>query len=275
MTIPGPLSDSETTPARLAVINDTNPNTQLGIDVGGTSIKGAVVDLSTGQLAGHIHSTPTPDTATPEQIAVLIRQIAAAENWSGRVGVALPGVISGSRLRHAPNLSSVWEKDGALDCLQATGDAGAVLINDADAAGLAELTYGRSDGSTDGLTIVLTFGTGIGSALIHNGHLIPNSELGGLLGPGGRFEDVASGRAILEDDLSPVQWAKRAQPFFEQLEAILNPVGWVLGGGLSENFQRYSSRLKLARPVTAAHLRLHAGIVGAAAAVQHSRPPDK
>ncbi len=274
MKISGPALDPGASLAQPALVNGINPNAQLGVDVGGTSIKGALVNLSTGQLAGRIHSTPTPDAATPEQVASLIRQIAASENWDDRVGVALPGVITGSRLCHAPNLSAAWERDGALDCLRDAGDAGTVLINDADAAGLAELTYGCSDGPRDGLTIVLTFGTGIGSALIHDGSLIANSELGGLHGPAGRFEDVASGRAILEDELSPVEWAQRAQPYFDQLETMLNPVRWVLGGGLSENFQQYSSRLKLSQPVTAAHLRLHAGIVGAAAAVQHSRSAD-
>lgn len=245
---------------------------QLGIDVGGTSIKGAIVDLRSGQLAGPIHSAQTPGTATPEQVALLVRQIAAAEQWIDRVGVALPGVIVGSCLRHAPNLSSAWEREGALGRLRTSGDAEMVLINDADAAGLAELTYGRSGRSDNGLTVVLTFGTGIGSALLHDGDLIANSELGGLVGGAGRFEDVASGRAISDGELTPAQWAERAQPYFDQLEAMLNPGRWVLGGGLSEQFEQYASRLMLTKPVAIAHLGVHAGIVGAAAAVRRSGP---
>ena len=252
---------------------------QLGIDVGGTSIKGAIVDLHTGQLAGPIHSAQTPGTATPEQVSALVRQMAAAEHWTDPVGVALPGVIVGSCLRHAPNLSSAWEREGALDRLRTPGDAEIVLINDADAAGLAELTYGQPDRPDNGLTVVLTFGTGIGSALLHDGNLIANSELGGLAVDAVRFEDVASGRAISDDELTPAGWAERAQPYFDQLEAMLNPGRWVLGGGLSESFEKYSSRLKLSKPVDIAHLGMHAGIVGAAAAVERpglsGRPSDR
>lgn len=265
-----PVVDSQASAARPTGTDGTALVPQLGIDVGGTSIKGAIVDLRTGQLAGQIHHALTPETATPEQVASLIRQIAKAEDWADPVGVALPGVIVGSCLRHAPNLSDAWERDGALHRLRSSGDAGIVLINDADAAGLAELTYGRSDSSEDGLTIVLTFGTGIGSALLHNGDLIANSELGGIVVGAGRFEDVASGRAISDHELTPAQWAERAQPYFDQLEAMLNPGRWVLGGGLSEKFEQYSSRLELSKPVDIAHLGVHAGIVGAAAAAGRS-----
>ena len=239
---------------------------QLGIDVGGTSIKGAVVDLGAGELAGGIHTEPTPPTATPGDVVDAIGRIAAAAGWSGPVGVALPGLIDGSSLRHAPNLSSTWEQDGALACLRSSEGANAVLINDADAAGLAELTYGNAGLDRGGLTIVLTFGTGIGSALLHNGDLIANSELGGLVGTNGRFEEIASGRAISTEELTPVEWAARAQPFFDELEAMLNPSRWVVGGGLSENFDRFASRLELSKPISVAHLGVHAGVVGAAVA---------
>lgn len=244
--------------------------TQLGIDVGGTSIRGAVVDLATGELAGAIRSESTPETATPGDVVAAIGRIASVAGWSGPVGVALPGVIDGSSLRHAPNLSRAFEEDGALACLQAPDGANAVLINDADAAGLAELTYGDAGLDRDGLTIVLTFGTGIGSALLHNGDLIANSELGGLVGTNGRFEEIASGRAISAEELTPVEWARRAQPFFDELEAMLNPSRWVVGGGLSENFDRFASRLELSKPISVAHLGVHAGVVGAAVAVGRS-----
>ena len=244
--------------------------TQLGIDVGGTSIKGAVVDLSAGGLAGAIHTEPTPPTATTADVVASIGRIAVAAGWSGPVGVALPGVIDGSSLRHAPNLSASWEDPDALACLRSADGADAVLINDADAAGLAELTYGDAAIDSDGLTIVLTFGTGIGSALLHNGDLIANSELGGLIGTNGRFEEIASGRAISVEGLTPVEWARRAQPFFDELEAILNPSRWVVGGGLSENFDRFASRLQLSKTISVAHLGVHAGIVGAAVAVRRA-----
>ena len=245
---------------------------QLGIDVGGTSIKGAVVDLSVGEPEGRVHTEPTPPTATPQDVSAAIRRIAGTLEWTGPVGVALPGVIDGSSLCHAPNLSAAWEDDGALACLSDLGGANAVLINDADAAGLAELMYGDDGLAGAGLTIVLTFGTGIGSALLHDGSLIANSELGALVGVDGRFEEIASGRAISTEALTPVEWARRAQPFFDELEAILNPSRWVVGGGLSNDFERYSSKLELAKPISVAHRGMHAGIVGAAVAVRH---PDR
>jgi len=186
--------------------------------------------------------------------------------WTGPVGVALPGMISGSSLRHAPNLCASWGQADALTWLRAPNGGNAVLINDADAVGLAELAYGDTSLNGSGLTIVLTFGTGIGSALLYNGDLIADSELGGLTGVRGRFEEVASGRAISTESLTPVEWARRAQPFFDELQAILNPSRWVVGGGLSDDFEKFASKLELATPVSVARGGIHAGIVGAAVA---------
>ena len=243
---------------------------QLGVDVGGTSIKGAVVDLSAGELAGGIHSEPTPPTATPGDVVAAIGRIAAAAGWPGPVGVALPGVIDGSSLRHAPNLSSAWKKDGALACLRAPEGANAVLINDADAAGLAELTYGDAGLDRAGLTIVLTFGTGIGSALLHNGE--SHRQL--RAGRSRRHQRAVRGDRVGPGDLQrgaqPRRVGRRAQPFFDELETMLNPSRWVVGGGLSENFDRFASRLKLSKPISAAHLGVHAGVVGAAVATRRA-----
>ena len=239
---------------------------QVGIDVGGTSIKGAVVDLTVGEPSGPVLTEATPPTATPHDVIAAIGRITSAVGWTGPVGVALPGVIDGLSLRHAPNLDASWEDADALACLRAPSGANAVLINDADAAGLAELRYGEAPLRVTGLTIVLTFGTGVGSALLHNGGLIANSELGGLIVGGACFEDVASGRAISTDGLTPSQWAQRAQPFFEMIEAVLHPSCWVVGGGLSNDFDRFVSELELSKPISVAHRGMHAGIVGAAVA---------
>ena len=242
--------------------------TRLGIDVGGTSIKGAVVDLDVGKPAGQVLIERTPPTATPGDVVAAIQRIAVAMQWSGPVGIALPGMISGSSLRHAPNLCASWERADALTWLRAPGGGNAVLVNDADAVGLAQLMYGDASLGGSGLTIVLTFGTGIGSALLHDGNLIADSELGGLTGAGGRFEEVASGRAISTEALTPVEWAKRAQPFFDELQAVLNPSRWVVGGGLSDDFEEFSSKLELSKPISVAHCGMHAGIVGAAVAAR-------
>lgn len=247
-------------------VPDGDATVWLGIDVGGTSIKGAIVDLETGRLTRQVLTERTPPTATPGDVAAATRRIAAAMQWTGLVGVALPGMISGSSLRHAPNLCASWEQADALTWLRAPNGGNAVLVNDADAVGLAELAYGDASLNGSGLTIVLTFGTGIGSALLYNGDLISDSELGGLTGVGGRFEEVASGRAISTEALTPLEWARRAQPFFDELQAILNPSRWVVGGGLSDDFEKYSSRLELSSPVSVARGGIHAGIVGAAVA---------
>ena len=137
----------------------------LGIDVGGTSIKGSIVDVEAGRLTRHVLVEPTPPTATPGDVAAAARRIAAAMQWTGPVGIALPGMISGSSLRHAPNLCASWEQADALSWLRAPNGGNAVLINDADAVGLAELVYGGAGLDDSGLTIVLTFGTARASAV--------------------------------------------------------------------------------------------------------------
>ena len=249
---------------------DGDATAWLGIDVGGTSIKGAIVDLDVGAITREVLVEPTPPTATPGDVAAATRRIAEATQWTGPVGIALPGVISGSSLKHAPNLCASWEKAEALTLLRAPNGGNAVLVNDADAVGLAELAYGTAGLDESGLTIVLTFGTGIGSALLCDGNLIADSELGGLTGVGGRFEEVASGRAISTEALSPVEWAARAQPFFDELEAILNPARWVVGGGLSDDFEKFSSKLQLSAPISVARNGIHAGIIGAAVAASRA-----
>ena len=245
---------------------DEDATTWLGIDVGGTSIKGAIVDLDVGAIKREVLVEPTPPTATPGDVAASTRRIAEATQWTGPVGIALPGVISGSSLKHAPNLCASWEQAEALTWLRAPDGGNAVLINDADAVGLAELIYGDAGLDKSGLTIVLTFGTGIGSALLYDGNLVADSELGGLTGVEGRFEEVASGRAISTEELTPFEWAGRAQPFFDELQAILNPSRWVVGGGLSDDFEKFSSKLELSKPLSVARNGMHAGIVGAAVA---------
>ena len=249
---------------------DGEATTWLGVDVGGTSIKGAIVDLEAGTITRQVLVEPTPPTATPADVAAATRRIAAGMQWTGPVGIALPGVISGSSLKHAPNLCASWEQAEALTLLRAPNGGNAVLINDADAVGLAELAYGDAGLDEPGLTIVLTFGTGIGSALLYDGNLIADSELGGLTGVGGRFEEVASGRAISTEALSPVEWTARAQPFFDELEAILNPARWVVGGGLSDDFEKFSSKLELSAPISVARNGIHAGIIGAAVAASRA-----
>lgn len=247
----------------------TNGSTQLGVDVGGTTIKGAIVDTATGQTTSPIQSRPTPEPATPKAIGEAIHAIADELDWNGTIGCALPGVVESRRLRRAVNLAPVWNEPTSLIDLRRLFDMDITVLNDADAVGLAEVRYVTP--MVGGLAIVLTFGTGIGSALVHDGVLIENSELGELGGSHGTFEEAASGRAVTDAALDCDRWAEVAQPYFDQLETLLNPHLWIIGGGLSGSFDSYFGRIKLRSPIRKASLGEHSGLVGAAVAAYEAQ----
>ncbi len=250
-----------------------SPQTQLGVDVGGTTIKGALVRSDTGVLLSEVVTVPTPEHATPEGLASALISISESLRWSGSIGCALPGIVGEHQLRSAPNLSATWNEPGSIDRLRQLMSVEITLLNDADAVGLAEVRY--SNGLGAGLTVVLTFGTGIGSALVHDSTLIENSELGALYGPEGIFEEIASGRSVTESGLSFERWARQAQPYFEQIEAMLDPRYWVIGGGLSKSFDGYFGRIRVRSPMRVARLGEDSGIVGAAAAaLKHGTRPS-
>lgn len=233
-----------------------------GVDVGGTTIKAAVVDVATGELYSEVVSKPTPPALTPAGLAAELSAVLRKLGWSGPIGCALPGVVGSDRLRGAPNLSSAWNAPGSMSAFQGLLGVESVLINDADAVGVAEVKLGREP--RPGLTIVLTFGTGIGSALVHDLTLIENSELGELRGRRGTFEQQASGRAVTDFALSPEDWRERAQPFFGRIELLLNPQQWIIGGGLSNSFEEFFDAIEVESPMASAKLGQHSGIVGSA-----------
>ena len=246
---------------------ENNDHHRLGIDVGGTTIKAAIVDVANGSLRTQVVTANTPDSATPASVSEVAANLRKQLNYAGPTGCALPGVVAADSLRRAPNLSAAWAANGALNPLIDTLGADLVLLNDADAVGLSELRYGPSTDS-HGLTVVLTFGTGIGTALLFDGEYIPNAELGELYGPLGPFEQAASGRTISEQQLTPPEWAERAQPYFDQIDQLLSPNHWIVAGGLSEFFDDYFALIHVERPIRVAHLGHHAGIVGAASATR-------
>jgi len=266
-------TSSRSSPARAARSESvsTRDHIRVGIDVGGTTIKGAAVDTQTGKLLTQVQSADTPDRPSPDRVGEVAAELTSVLSPSGAIGCALPGVVGADRLLRAPNLAAEWADPGALTALKAHLGADAVVVNDADAVGLAELRFSQVSDAR-GLTIVLTFGTGIGSALIFNGELIANAELGELSGPTGPFEHVASGRAITTNDLSPQQWATAAQPYFDELEKLLSPTQWIVSGGLSKSFDEYFARVRLDQPIRVAHLGEHTGIVGAALAANGLGP---
>jgi polyphosphate glucokinase len=229
-------------------------------------VKGAVVDLADGRRLAPRVERSTPAPATPRAVAAVMLDIAHSLGWSGATGAAFPGVVQRGRIKDARKLDGAWRNLDLAELLAGLPGAPAALINDADAAGLAESTLGAGR-DVAGTVLVLTFGTGIGSALIHDGRLVPNSELGELAGPdGASFESVAAGRNVTADRLDGAAWAARAQPFMAKLELLLTPALFVVGGGLCERFDEFFGRLRLDTPIVPAHFSNDAGIVGAALA---------
>ncbi len=244
--------------------------TSIGVDIGGTTIKAAVVVTSTGVTASDIISVATPTPATPQSVAIAIAGLVEELDHPGVIGCALPGVVRNLSLQRARNLASEWEDRNALETLTEVLGRSVVPLNDADAVGLGELSYGQRD-HLGGLAVVLTFGTGIGSALLNQSALIQNTELGELTGSHGTFEEAASAAAIQRLGLSPRQWAHRAQPYFGELERLLSPELWVIGGGLTSEFDDYFTRVHTTASIRVACNGENAGVVGAARAVVERR----
>jgi polyphosphate glucokinase len=240
-------------------------NHPLGIDIGGSGIKGAPVNLDTGQFAADRKRIPTPQPSTPEAVAEVVVEI--AKHFGGKsnapVGITVPAVVVRGQARTAANIDSSWIGTDAESLLSDRLGRRAVVVNDADAAGVGELHYGAAR-NVDGLVLLATLGTGIGSALLHRGMLIPNSELGHLEIDGVDAETQAADRARERDDLSFEQWAARLQNYFAHVEDLLSPDLIVVGGGVSKHADKYLPLLHLRAPIVPALLGNAAGIVGAA-----------
>ena len=240
-------------------------NHPLGIDIGGSGVKGAPVDLSTGQFAADRKRIPTPQPSTPEAVADVVVEI--AKHFGGKsdapVGVTVPAVVIRGQARTAANIDSSWIGTDAQKLLSERLGRRAVVVNDADAAGVGELHYGAAR-NVDGLVLLATLGTGIGSALLHRGVLIPNSELGHLEIDGADAETRAADSARDREDLSFEQWAARLQTYFAHVEDLLSPDLIVIGGGVSKHADKYLPLLHLRAPIVPALLGNAAGIVGAA-----------
>lgn len=238
----------------------------LGIDTGGSSLKAAPVDVTSGVLASDVVSFPTPAPATPAAIAVVVKQIAAAfPDVSGPVGFAFPSVVTGGIARTAANVDKAWiGTDGARLVREATGRP-AAFLNDADAAALAELRVGAGRGQ-DGTVIMLTFGTGIGSAIFHDGHLLPNTEFGHMEIRGMEAEHRASARVRTAERLGWPEWSERVNEVLARMHALFWPDLFILGGGVVENWASFGPLLESPARVVPAELGNTAGIVGAALA---------
>ncbi|NUP36719.1 MAG: ROK family protein [Streptomyces sp.] len=240
----------------------------FGVDIGGTGIKGAPVDLDKGDVTERRYKMPTPHPATPDAVLDGVADVVSHFGWSGPLGVTFPGVVVDGVTRTAANVDKAWIGVDARKALGERLGLPVVVMNDADAAGIAEMTFGagRGRGST---VIVLTLGTGIGSAVFVDGRLLPNTELGHLELHGHDAESRASVKAREDGDLSWEHWAHRLRKYLAHVEMLFSPDLFVLGGGVSrkaEKFLPYLHGHGLSAEIVPAELQNNAGIVGAAMA---------
>jgi len=238
----------------------------LGVDIGGSGIKAAPVDLSTGTLTAERVKLDTPHPSLPDAVAAVVRELVTGFSWTGPIGVTFPGVVMDGVIKSAANVDKSWiDTDARALFGQATGQA-VNVINDADAAGLAEMKFGAGV-SQKGTVLMLTLGTGIGSALFIDGILVPNTEFGHIEIRGREAEKRASELVREEHDLSWGKWAGRVDEYLEHMEQLLSPKLFIIGGGISKKSDKFLPRLTgLRAKVVPAAMLNDAGIVGAAMA---------
>jgi polyphosphate glucokinase len=244
----------------------------FGIDIGGSTIKSAVVDTCTGALAGARTEVRTPRPSTPDAVAAVVAELVAATAWRGLIGATFPAIIQHGVARSAANVDPSWIGTDVDACFTAAvGAAGDVsVLNDADAAGIAEARFGAARGHA-GTIILLTFGTGIGSALLIDGRLVPNTELGHLELDGYDAETRAAASVRDEGRMPYKTWARRVDTYMQHVERLFTPDLFVVGGGVSKDAAKWLPYLHLRTPVKPAELLNDAGIVGAAIAAVERR----
>jgi len=237
----------------------------LGIDIGGSGIKGAPVDTETGQMLAARIRLPTPVGARPGPMVDIIADIVQSFKWSGPIGCGFPGVVQNGVTLSAANVSKKWVGFHAADEIAQKTGCPVCVINDADAAGLAEMHFGVGRGR-NGVVLVVTIGTGLGTALFTDGHLLPNAELGHIEIDGQDAESRASDAARKREKLSWKKWGKRFNKYLNTLNSLFSPDLVVLGGGTSNKYAEFSEYIDLPCEVVTAKMLNEAGIVGAALA---------
>lgn len=238
----------------------------LGVDVGGSGVKGGIVDLDTGLLVGDRFRIETPQPATPEAVAQVVAEVVRHFDWTGPTGVCYPGVVVDGVVSTAANVDASWIGRNAEEIYSAAlGGHPVTVLNDADAAGLAEQRYGAGR-NQDGTVLLLTFGTGIGSAVIHRGILLPNTEFGHIEVGGKEAERRAAASVMERHGWSYRKWTKQVTRVLIAVENAIWPDLIIAGGGISKKADKWIPLLKNRTPVVAAELLNTAGIVGAAMA---------
>lgn len=236
----------------------------LGIDVGGSGIKSALVDLRDGSLVTDRLRYDTPQPATPDACADALTAQVEEYEYEGSIGVGFPSVIKDGIVKTANNLDATWIGQKAADLFSAATGRKTFVVNDADAAALAEATYGAAKG-VDGMVLIVTFGTGIGSGLLVDGELVPNLELGQIELEGHvPAESYFSAKARKREGLEWEEWGKRANRYLRHVNAVFNPQRIVMGGGLTKHWDRYRPMLDESLPVVPAEMGNNAGLIGAA-----------
>jgi len=239
----------------------------LGIDIGGTGIKGALVDTSNGELVTDRLRIPTPQPSTPKAVIEVVKELVAHFNYDGPIGMGIPGVVSKGVVRTAANIDNGWiDYPGEAKLTKAIG-CPVTLLNDADVAAVAEMAFGAGRNQS-GVVMIFTLGTGIGAAMFVNGRVVPNLELGHLYLKGHKYdaEVYASDRTRKKEALKWKAWADRLNEYFQYIEFLFSPNLIIIGGGVSKKHDKFLPLLKLKAPIVPAELRNEAGIVGAAMA---------
>ena len=237
----------------------------LGVDIGGSGIKGAIVDTASGEFVTERLRIETPQPSKPEALAAVVAEVSLHFNWTAAIGCTFPAVVKRGVTVTAANVDDAWIGTDAKRLLETETGCPVIVLNDADAAGIAEMKFGAGR-NRDGLVAILTLGTGIGSSLFIDGRLVPNTELGHLIIRGKDAEERATDRARQLKGYSWKQWGKRVSEYLEYLESLITPDLFIIGGGVSKRYAKFFPYINCKTEIVPAQLRNRAGIVGAAVA---------
>lgn len=236
----------------------------LGIDIGGTGIKGAIVNVTTGELVSERHRIPTPVGAKPKDVANVVSQMVTHFQWKGKVGCGFPTIISNGKARSTGNIAKSWLNVQVDKLFQEKTGLEFSIANDADVAGLAEIMGGAGK-DVPGVVLLITIGTGLGSGLFVDGSLVPNLEFGSVPYKSyKRFEDYAADSVRKREELSFKEWGRRFDKFLKLVEQTFSPDLIILGGGASKKMEKFEKELTVSVPVVPAKYKNNAGIIGAA-----------
>ena len=242
---------------------------RLGIDIGGSGIKGAPVDVEAGTLSAERVRLPTPQPATPEAVLETVAELVGRFKTRGPVGVTVPAAVQRGVVRTAANIDPTWIEVDAVTRMTERLGRPVVVLNDADAAGIAEMRFGAGRGQT-GTVMIVTLGTGIGTAIFVDGRLVPNLELGHIEVRGREAEARAAAIVRTQKSLTIEAWARRVDEVLRTYERLVWPDLFIVGGGVSKQARKFIDRFTTRAPVVAAELRNNAGVVGAAVAASEA-----